>query len=160
MKKQRRKAFTLVELLIAMVFLGVALLGILSLISSANRQTMDTYNEFMAMQLALEPIEIFRSFGYSWVLAYSSHSISEFPLGWSDIMDQPLGPIIHPAEAIRFFQREISISEVSTNLNSSNTLKGVKVTVRVSPKEQTKVAMWLSRNEIKVETIIWERPAL
>ena len=60
----KRKAFTLVEILIAMFLMSVVILSIFLLNQSANKSSMDAYYEMLCFSLAREPIEVFRGFGY------------------------------------------------------------------------------------------------
>ena len=63
-RRRDSRGFSLIELLLAMIFLSLVMLSIMWLNSSSSRSSMDAYYEFMAIQLALEPIEVFRTFGY------------------------------------------------------------------------------------------------
>ncbi|MBF0542884.1 MAG: hypothetical protein HQM08_00550 [Candidatus Riflebacteria bacterium] len=153
-----KNGFTIIELLMGTIFLSSALLGIFAVISSANRMTMDAYYEILSSQLANEPIEVFRSFGYEWLKDYSSHQLPDYPLGWNDIADRPFSPIKHPSESTSF-QREISLQEFEGTLAGSHgKIQGIKVIIKVSPKSSTNVSRWLSRNYVSAEAIIFDRP--
>lgn len=151
----RRRAFTLIEVLVGMLFLSLALLGLLTLNSSSNRGTMDAYYEFMALSLAQEPIEIFRGFGYHWLCDLEARRIAappEYPLEWSEIHDQTFSEVSYPSEAC-LFQRHIGLTPVE-----KGGVKAIRVKVRVGPRAQTRAMAWLSRTEVALEALILEGP--
>ncbi|MFZ2958445.1 MAG: prepilin-type N-terminal cleavage/methylation domain-containing protein [Candidatus Ozemobacteraceae bacterium] len=140
--------FTMIEVLIAVTIMAVALLGLLTLNSSSNRGAMDAYFELLGVQLAQEPIEVFQTFGYSWVDAYRD-DLTDYPLNvWKDIPPAAR----YPAEAT-MFQRRIELTQLT-----ENGLNFYRMCVRVAPKGDNRVKNWLSRPEISMEALIAERP--
>ncbi|MGM0599686.1 MAG: type IV pilus modification PilV family protein, partial [Candidatus Rifleibacteriota bacterium] len=116
MVKQRKKAFTMLEIVIAMAFLSIAILSILWMNKASNEGSMDAYYEFLAFSLAREPIEIFRGFGYDSLEEIVDHNVSpvsRYPLGEADIDFDATSDLQYPAEA-RLFKREIELSKVSS----------------------------------------------
>lgn len=123
-----RRAVTLVEILTASVVLAVALLTLLMVNSSSNRMTMDSYFEFLALQIVQEPIEVFRAVGYP-----ACMNLSQYPI------DTP-GPVLndrglYPVEAT-MFDRTISLD--------TGKLPLCLVTVTVSPRSNSQAKMWTS----------------
>lgn len=154
LRKGRRRGFSMTELLIAILFLSLVLAGLLSLSSMSNRQTMDAYYEFLALQLALEPIEVFRALGYHRLKEYSAQPFDMYPLGLNEVRDAHGGGIVHPVEASSFM-RDISLEMLD---NRDNPLvNGIKVTVRVIPKVRSRIAAWLIQG-VTVEALVMERP--
>ena len=151
----RRSAFTLIEMLVGMLFLSLALLGLMTMNSSSNRGTMDAYYEFMALSLAQEPIEIFRGFGYHWLVDLQAGRIAappEYPLGWSEIRDQSFAEVSYPSEAC-LFQRHIELTPLE-----NGGVRAIRVRVRIGPKAQTRAAAWLSRTDVSLDALILEQP--
>ncbi|HOT27292.1 MAG TPA: hypothetical protein PLU72_03815 [Candidatus Ozemobacteraceae bacterium] len=152
----RRRGFNLVEVIIAMIFFALVLVGFLSVASTANRQSMDTYYEFAAMQAALEPLEIFRAAGFDLVANYAAHPLAEFPPGWNDLRDEPNSAIRHPLEW-QMFRREITV-DPPQSLPGGNGRRAVRIRIRVEPKQASRAAAWLSRGGVAVEGLIVELP--
>lgn len=149
------RGLSFTEVMIAVIFLAVAFLAWFRVSTSANRQSMDAYYEFLATQLAGEPIEVFRSFDFPWLEKFRLGQIEfpEYPLEETDVKDKdPLSPIQHPGES-GLFRREISMTPVT-----QGTQKGMRVRVRVFPRGEGKLKAWWSRREIMMETLLWDLP--
>jgi len=151
-----KRGFSLVEVMIAMIFFALVLLGFLGVASSANRQSMDAYYEFTAMQAAVEPLEIFRAAGFELVNEYGKHPLPEYPLGWSDLRDLPGAAVQHPIEW-GMFQREITIDPPQP-LPTADNRRAIRVRVRVMPRQASRAATWLTRDGVAVESLIVELP--
>jgi len=150
----KRSGFTLIEVLLAMLLIVMAVFPLIWTLGFANRMTADLYLENLALSLAKEPLEVFRGFGYRWTLAYRDHpSLPEFPLKKAPVVLPPSSPLAHPAEAV-FFQREITIEDVSVDGQ-----EGLRVRVEVTPVGQSRAQAFLSRKEgVVMETLIFPKP--
>ncbi len=156
-KRRDARAFTLVEVVIALAFMGLALLGFLLVASSANRQSMDAYYEFAALQAALEPIEVFRACGFELLENYASHPLDEYPTGWHALKDKPGSALQHPIEW-EMFQREITI-DPPVRLPTAGNRRAIRVRVRVQPIQESRAASWLTRpGGVAVESLVVELP--
>ncbi len=159
-----RKGFTLLEVLIAMVFMTVAMLGMFSMNQMSNRGSMDAYYEFLAFSLAREPIEVYRNFGYDYLLSLTTgHSPLKFyPIGKTSLkqfVGIPGYELDYPAEAA-MFDREIILRPININSDGA-TINAIKITVLVSLANlegKSRAQAWMSRQEVKLESIIVERP--
>lgn len=155
--RRRCPGFTLVEVVIALAFMGLALLGFLLVASSANRQSMDAYYEFSAMQAALEPLEVFRACGFELMENYAAHPLAEFPPGWSALKDKTGSAVQHPIEW-EMFQREIVV-DPPIPLPTGGSRRAIKVRVRVQPIQASRAASWFTRpGGVAVESLIVELP--
>lgn len=152
-RRRQLSGFSMVELLISMLFLSVTLFSLLTLASSSNRQSMDAQYEFLALALAREPVEVLRSFGYDWLNEYQAHPLPKFPLGTTQVKDEEvLQHAPYPADA-HGFEREIVLSDVA-----EGAVKGKKIEVRVRPLLQSRVAAWFRRpddNDVRVEALVF-----
>ena len=152
----RRRGFSLIEVMMGMLFLSWALLGAMSLLSSTNRGAMDVYYELQAFQVAQEPIEILQAFGYRWVKAnYCSSRMNTLGLYphrvWHDI--NPNHATNYPTD-VDVFQRYIDVEEVARGDS-----RGLQVTVTVKPKEQSRAMAWLTWGKnISLTALILEQP--
>ena len=72
MSRQRSIGFSVMEILVALSFLMVALVGMFSVFSSSNRGSMDAFRETYARSLALEALEWVSGLGYEGLLAAQS----------------------------------------------------------------------------------------
>ncbi|MFZ5949220.1 MAG: type IV pilus modification PilV family protein [Candidatus Rifleibacteriota bacterium] len=154
--KIRRRAFSLLEIVIAMAFLSIAILSVLWMNRSSNQGSMDAYYEFLAFSLAREPIEIFRGFGYDClkdIVNGNTSPPSHYPVGsFIDIDFDAMSDMQYPAEA-RLFQRQIELTSIS-----SGGLNGIKIKVTVAARGQSKVDVWMSRKAVTLESLVMERP--
>ena len=149
----RMRGVSLIEVLVAVLFLGVLTASVSGIISQARRQSMDAYFEFSALQVALEPIEILRSFGYRFLESYESHPLPGYPLGWSDVRNGPTG-VQRPVEC-ESFSRQIT-KELVTDPSGTGP-KAIRLTVTVVPQAMSRLAVFLSRKSVTVEALVVER---
>ena len=127
MKLQHRHGASLLEVLIAGIILVIGLLPLLMLNRSSNQLTLDAYFEFMAVQLAQEPIEVFRSVGYP-----ACTKLAHFPIGVSEGISER--DSVYPAEAA-MFSRQITLDVSKPPL--------CLVTVKVFPRLGTGAEAWM-----------------
>ncbi len=148
------RAFTLLEVMLAALFLGITLMSLLTVVSSSSQGAMDAYYEFLAQSLCREPIEVFRGMGYRFVSTYAQHPLSEFPEGWNPVVsaDTAAGSGWRPIEAAQF-KRLIEITPAD-----GQGLRAMKVRVVVAPIGGGKIAGWLRRDQIALESLIVEEP--
>ncbi|MDD2999083.1 MAG: hypothetical protein PHV05_08495 [Candidatus Riflebacteria bacterium] len=152
----KKRAFSLLEIIIAMAFLSVAILSMFWMNRASNQGSMDAYYEFLAFSLAREPIEVFRGFGYDYLKMIADGSVS--PPAWysvgalKDIDFDFMSDMQYPAEA-RLFQRMVELSPVA-----SGKLNGIRIKVTVAVKGQSRVEVWMSRKSVSLESIVMERP--
>lgn len=152
-----RKAFTLLEIVIAMALLVIAVLSMFLMNQASNKSSMDAYYESMAFSLAREPIEIFRGLGYeNCYKIYKNHSLAPSIYKINEMTPIEYNPEIelqYPAEA-EIFQRMIELEEGM----SDKQIKYIKIIVTVAAKGQSKAEVWLSRKSVKLESMIMEQP--
>lgn len=151
-----KKAFSLLEIVMAMAFMSVALLSMFWMNRASNKGSMDAYYELLAFSLAKEPIEVFRSFGYDCVRQIADGNVASpkrYKIGSAEpITFDDTDMLQYPAEA-KLFQRRIDLK-----VEQSGSVNAVRVTVTVSNVGQSKAAVWMSRNAVKLEGLIVESP--
>lgn len=144
----RRHGFTLVEILIAMVVLTVALFGLLTLNRSSNQGTMDAWFDFLALQLAREPLEVLGAFGCEW-LTTPGNALASYPWDvWAPVTDAAL----HPPEAVQFDRR------VEREPLAVAGVRGIRLKVTVRPRPGTAAKQWAARSEWVQQAVIPEEP--
>ncbi len=148
--RDARRGFTLVEVLISLLILSLVLIGALVMVSRSRLGAMDAQFEFLAVQMALEPIEVFRGLGAAWVKDYHAHPLPEFPLGTNVI--EPGRGVLHRPVDCALFEREITLTPVSAPV------AGVLVEVRVRPRGATRAQVWLRREEVAMTALLVEQP--
>jgi len=142
----KRRAFSLVEILIAMVILSVAMFALLVMNSSSNKGSMDAYYDLQAVQLAKEPLEILSAFGYRW-LADPANELPGYPLNrWTTAS----GTSRYPMDANQFER----IIERDTVTDGSAKAIRIKVTVRARESENMKKVFL--RNQMVLQALIPE----
>ncbi|MBF0547683.1 MAG: hypothetical protein HQM08_24805 [Candidatus Riflebacteria bacterium] len=148
-----KNGFSMVEILISLLFIALVMVGISNVNIMANKSSMDAYYEFLAVQLAQEPLEIFRAFGYDWLSNYQSHALADYPLDtWNQVLSSKAGGIQYPQEA-ELFQRKVSLKSISTS-----PVKAIRIKVQVAPRDMSRAKIWLSQSDVSMEAIVCERP--
>lgn len=154
----RRRAFSLIEILIACFLLAVVLLSLLWMNRHSHLSSMDAYYEGIAMSVAREPLEIFRGMGYAWLDLYrqgkadltESPLLKAFPHGeWFDLAEAEPG--LYPAEACDL-KRRIMVTPAD-----AEGIKGFAITVEIAPSRQTRVDTWLSRDFVTLKSYVTEK---
>ena len=150
----KRKAFTLIEIIIAMALMMVVVLSVFMLNQTSNQSSMDAYYEMLCFSLAREPIEVFRGLGYDTVLEIAKKpELCPVPYKVGDFIKLTFNPNIdlqYPADAENF-QRMIELYPDDDN-------KSIRIKVTVAPINATKADIWLSRKTVELESIIVEKP--
>lgn len=148
----QRKAFSMVEIIIALVVMQFALLSFFMINHSSNSKTMDAYYEFIGESLGEEVVDFCQGMGYKWALKYIK-SPDLFPLNtWHGCLDKP---IFDPDSYFRecgSFERIVKFSKQSKDGNSIL----IKIELRI--KEKTRVKSWLSQNVLRFSTLLIEEP--
>ena len=139
-----------------MMFLTFALLGMMQMNRISNRGAMDTQYELLAQCLAQEPIEVFQHLGYSWLdgVVKGATGLAAYPIGGGlkDFADDPQSGVQYPVDAIHL-QRRIEVEPVPENAG----VKAYKVIVTILSKEGGAAAVWLSRNQVRMEALVVEQ---
>ena len=146
------RGFALLEVVLACCILAISVGGLFWMTGQANRSSMDANFEFLALNLAREPLDAFRGFGYDWLQEYEKHPLPAFPLGWSPIVDSDLGMVLHPAECSEFL-RYISLHPVE-----EQGTRAIRVHVEVTPAGQSQAMAWFMRRGVSLETLVVEKP--
>ena len=124
-----QRGVSLIEILIASLVLSLALLSLFVVNSSSSQMTLDSYYEFQAVQIAQEPIEVFRAVGYP-----ACTKLPSYPIGKSEPLSGNNG--CYPVEA-SMFDRTIA-------LDTSGPPPYV-VTVSVAPRANTLARNWMRK---------------
>lgn len=110
------KGFSLIELVIVIVILGIASAGLMTVFSTGTRKSADPLLENQALQLAQEKMEI--------ILGQRMDSVTPRGFAWVVAADYDTNPLKYPPEnpitAFPAFNRTVSITCVtSADLNLS-----------------------------------------
>ena len=150
LRKRSSLGFSLIEIIIAVFFLAVAMVGILLLISNAHRSSMDAYYGFLAKQLAREPLEVFRTFGYNALEEMPDSPISEYELNTWKTLEQmsPAHAVERPSGSV-MFERRIEAQKINEGENN-----GFLITVRVRPAALSTAQKFMRKEETVCSTVI------
>jgi prepilin-type N-terminal cleavage/methylation domain-containing protein len=131
----RRKGFSLTELMLAVGILGLLGVGFFQVFSTPGRGGPDAYLHSLALELAREPIEVLRAFGYVRLSTYEQHPIAKYPVnsGFHDIRDLPGHPDQHPPETAQFERQILLIPVEATGY------RAMKILVQVRPRADSRV---------------------
>ena len=154
-----KRGLTLIEILIALLFLSGAVLSLFGLNRISNQGAMDAYFETLSLQLAREPLEIFKSFGYRWVEKLRTGEIpppiQDLKIGdWIPVSQQisPGGTAIFRPVDGDLFRRRISLSPFSLPGQPA----AILIEVEVVPVEESNAMRWLTRPGIKLADLVVE----
>ncbi|NLI79766.1 MAG: hypothetical protein GX442_25390 [Candidatus Riflebacteria bacterium] len=148
-----QRGITLVEVLVGLVFLSFVMFSLFTWTSISQRSSMDAAYEFLARQLANEPIEVFQTFGYEWASAYGkTHSVDGFPLAaWTPLIPDGRPGNGYPAEAAGF-RRRITLVPVA------GPPRAIRIQVEVAPIEASRAQAWLTQDWVQAVGLIVEGP--
>lgn len=148
----QRKAFSMVEIIIALVVMQFALFSFFMINHSSNSKTMDAYYEFLGESLGEEVIDFCQGMGYKWALKYIK-SPDLFPLNtWHGCLDKPIFERDSYFRECDSFERKVRFSKQTKDGNS------ILITIEIRTKEKTKVKSWLSQNSLWFSTLLVEEP--
>ena len=148
------KGFSLIEVLVSILILSIISSGIFLFITGANRSSMDSYYEFMALQVAREPIEIFKCFGYERIAKAATDPIADYKINqWQNVLQYSSQTGIDRPQETEFLERNIECTPV----NDSG-IKGVLIKVTVRAFKPGKIKTYVRRGEVDFSSIIWEQP--
>ncbi len=122
-----KRGLTLVEIMTASVILSIGLLSLFVVNSSSHRMTMDSYFELLALQIAQEPLEVFKVIGHP-----ACMNQPNYPIGKTVAITTENGR--YPVEAC-MFERTITIDHSTAPLYVA--------TVSVTPLPNTKARLWM-----------------
>ncbi len=127
--KSRRGAFSFVEVMLAAMILGLLAIYVFTMISESSRGTANTYQQYLAEQIAREPLEVFRFLGCQKVLAEISHGIADYKFNeWQKIESVSAATGIERPEDATFFERKIIVTAIN-----KDDIKAILVQISVRP---------------------------
>ncbi|MBU1106068.1 MAG: prepilin-type N-terminal cleavage/methylation domain-containing protein [Candidatus Riflebacteria bacterium] len=102
-----RKGFSLVEAMLATMILGLLAIYVFTIISESNRGTTNAYYQYLAEQVACEPLEVFRFLGCNAILENQNQGIVDYKFNeWQKVAAvSEITGIERPEEATRFERR-------------------------------------------------------
>lgn len=109
-----RAAFSFIESMLATLILGLLAAYIFTMISESNRGTTNAYQQYLAEQIAREPLEIFRFLGCKKVLESQTRGLADYRFNeWQKIaaISEVTG-IERPDDATNF-ERKITLTPLS-----------------------------------------------
>lgn len=133
---RRKRGFTLLEMIIATLYLMTCLVYLFTFFSSFGKSSLDSYHETMAYLLAKEGIELVTCMGYEELIkVYRNENIGSLPVNFTNFLTEPVPsepwrddqnrPIVYPNDYLAF-NRQIIFDLVD------ETVGLIRVTVRVS----------------------------
>lgn len=138
----------------AVLILSIVSGGIFLLITGASRSSMDSYYEQLALQIAREPVEVFRSFGYERLLKADVNPVADYLVNQWQVMTQfsSESGIDRPEEA-GLFERLIELQHIDQPPH-----KGFLVKVSVRPLKTEKAVVYARKQSVEFSGVIWEQP--
>jgi hypothetical protein len=156
---RKRAGFSLIEIVICVVFIGLTFLSIFQMNSQSNKSAMDAYYEFMAVQFAREPLEFCRALGYKRLRRLLTQDSPQTRPEFAFLFPGEGNP--DPARIGKDYPLEISLFQRKIEYEwSPDGLKPPTCQVRVTvfPREGGKLKAWLTRNNITLSLLIVEEP--
>lgn len=132
----KRYGWSLTEVLLTILLIGITTGGIFFVMSASNRNTMNAYHLYLTDQLAKEPVEVLRCLGFNSVSRAIQTGIGEYRFNtWQSIGNSPESNIRKPDDTL-FFERKITVEP----LNSDET-RGLLISVQVRPKTEIGISL-------------------
>ena len=135
--------------------MAVALLSFFSINQSSNRQSMNSYYQFLGESLGSEVIEFCHGMGYNWAIKYmGKHDV--FPLNkWHNCLAYPIFNKTGYFRECGSFERKVTFTKVSDSSSDEN---AVLVIVKIRTKQNTKAKSWLNSKTLYFSTLIEKEP--
>lgn len=111
--KASQKGFSLIEAMLATMVLGLLAVYVFTMISESNRGTTNAYHQYLAEQVAREPLEVFRFLGCQEILKNQQHGLADYKFNeWQQVTAvSEFSGIERPEEATRF-ERKITATPI------------------------------------------------
>lgn len=129
---RRRRAFSLVEVLVALIFLMLAAVGLFGFFSSSSRNAHDACRETVARSLAQEALEWVGGLGYEALLRQNGDAASLLARRFApgrfqpiDILPRDDGSVLYYPPEYQQFERQVELEH-----SAAERLFVVRVTVR------------------------------
>jgi len=109
-----QSGFSFIEAMLATLVLGLLAAYIFMMISESNRGTTNAYQQYLAEQIAREPLEIFRFLGCKKVLDNQAQGLADYKFNeWQKVaaISEATG-IERPDDATKF-ERKITLTPLS-----------------------------------------------
>lgn len=133
--KFQRSGFSFVEVMLAIMILGLLAISAFTMISESSRGTANTYHQYLAEQIAREPLEVFRFLGCQKVLAGISGGIADYKFNeWQKIESVSAATGIERPEDATFFERKIIVTPINKDATEA-----ILVQINVRPTRNSTV---------------------
>jgi len=141
--------FSFTEILLATMVLGLLVIYVFTLISESNRGTASAYHQYLAEQVAREPLEVFRFLGSNRVRESLNTGIADYKFNeWQKIETVSAATGIERPEDATAFERKITV----TPLTHKN-MEAILVQVSVRPTRGS-VGLGVGLDQLSRSTII------
>ena len=106
--------FSFTEVMLAAMILGLLVIYVFTLISESNRGTASAYHQYLAEQVAREPLEVFRFLGSIKVREHLNTGIADYKFNeWQKIETVSALTGIERPEDAAAFERKITVTPLS-----------------------------------------------
>jgi Tfp pilus assembly protein PilV len=129
MKNAKTRGFSFTEIMLAAMVLGLLVIYVFTLISESNRGTASAYHQYLAEQIAREPLEVFRFLGSRKVRDNLGNGIADYRFNeWQKIETVSSVTGIERPEDAAAFERKITVTPLSRD-----DIEAILVQVTVRP---------------------------
>jgi len=128
-KIAKSQGFSFTEVMLAAMVLGLLVIYVFTLISESNRGTASAYHQYLAEQVAREPLEVFRFLGSIKVREYLNTGIADYKFNeWQKIETASAFTGIERPEDAAGFERKITVTPLT-----HKDMEAILVQVNVRP---------------------------
>ncbi len=169
----KKKAFTLVELLIAIFILQLSLMAFFTVNQSTSSRGMEAYYKFMAYSLGKEVIDFSQGMGYRWAKAHlDSKESKPFPLSdcssgpWHKVTDHLIFSKNLNDEDVdvndayfsecKSFERRIEFKEIKADQPDGKSVNGILITAQLRIQKGSRAAKYLKNEVMNFSTTVLE----
>lgn len=145
-KKVKARGFSFTEIMLAAMVLGLLVIYVFTLISESTRGTASAYQQYLAEQVAREPLEVFRFLGSIKVREHLNTGIADYKFNeWQKIETVSAASGIERPEDATAFERKITVTPLA-----HKDMEAILVQVNVRPQQGSAGLDQLTRSTIIV----------
>ncbi len=151
--RSKLRGFSFTEIMLAAMVLGLLALYVFTMISESNRGTANAYHQYLAEQVAREPLEVFRFLGSRKVRDNLGKGIADYRFNeWQKIETLSAATGIERPEEAAAFERKITVTPLSLD-----DMEAILVQVDVRPARGS-AGLGIGLDQLNRSTIIVNQP--
>lgn len=114
LRPAHKDAFSFTEVVLAAMILGLISVYIFTMIFESSRGTSNAYHQYLAEQIAREPLEVFRFIGCQKVLEHVGQQLADYRFNeWQKVEAHSKSTGIERPDEVTGFERKIMVTPIT-----------------------------------------------